>query len=114
MNRDLATLTVRSLSRVRERVGERALSALGQSPRGKNPPPRLRRDLSRARERVGGPAATCAPQFWCHGSLMSEMTTVSIPKDLHDKLQALTPPGGKLSDAIATLVSEHENQRVID
>ena len=44
---------------------------------------------------------------------MSEMTTVSMPKDLRDKLQALTPPGGKLSDAIASLVTEHENQRVI-
>ncbi len=43
---------VRSLSRLRERVGERGVSTTGQSPRGKSPHPALRADLSRKRERL--------------------------------------------------------------
>ncbi len=50
----VATREVRSLSRLRERVGER-VSPQKDSPRGESPHPALRADLSRKRERLRSP-----------------------------------------------------------
>ncbi|MGY4436510.1 hypothetical protein ACVWWO_008987 [Bradyrhizobium sp. F1.13.1] len=50
----VATRELRSLSRLRERVGER-VPQRWDSPRGESPHPRLRRNLSRKRERLRSP-----------------------------------------------------------
>jgi hypothetical protein len=60
-----AAREVRSLSRLRERAGER-VSPQRDSPRGKSPHPALCADLSRKRARLSEPAAPPA-QTNAHG-----------------------------------------------